>query len=433
MNTTVEHHPWGDNRLETVDAGWLAERGVDTSRIQPDIADILARASGDAAEIYALIYPDRKPPLLRFGEEPEVVWIDGFPPEGKLSIHKNTSDCPAIYEVTPARGCHINCAYCLWQPQIMVQQNVEVYQNYPEFFAQQLSMNADKADRQGAMYYLSPLTEMLSPWMVRTGMAQRLIGVFADYVEEQIKKEGHCKDTLFSVTKGGREELLTPGPNGDTVLDQLKRIPDHVQLSTSLTNYPDRRVQEALEPGARPIAERLKMVAELQRNHILTEGALCQPIFFPWIDHLDDLFQQLSQAGVRRIKTELLTSSLMNLAFVLQVVGWFDQEAANNMWEEYLTSPTPAKGPMKRMTVSRQLQQQIYHEIFEKASKHGIEFVTYCRYVEKVAGLPELDYREPGETNPKAVGGCMAFHSSQTTLFPQPEVISAARINQRNS
>jgi len=280
-------------------------------------------------------------------------------------------------------------------------------------------------DEPGLIYYYSPLTEAFSPQLVRLGITQDILAAFSSHVEEEQRRlEGDCPDCLLIVTKGGDTELRTPSPGGRTPLDILTTFRDNVVINTSIAPYPSEEIREALEPGARSIEDRLRFMNLLQESGILARGALVQPIFFPF-EPGAEFFSDLVQSGVRRVKIELATTNFTNLAVVAQVIGWFDPDAQRQIFDQYLQTEVRPKGEAGRRTVNQPLQLELYTRMIQAAREAGMENVLYCRYVQDVAGLPPLTYKDPDQSGEEGSGGCMAYPSPLT-----PEAIRRDRRRQ---
>ena len=286
------------------------------------------------------------------------------------------------------------------------------------FIANRVTRKGD----QGALYYWSPKTEALSPEMVELGIAQEILNAFIDHVRNDEQRLGDsCPDTILINSKAGVEELVMPGPDGTTVLELLRQIPDNVQISSSL-NYlnGNEALREALEPGARTKQSRYAFARMLQENNIQASGFLAQPIFHPFLPGKEVFEEIREEAGAERIYLDILTSNIRSLAVIIQIIGWFDKEAECTMWEDYLPQDAPKKSGGRRC-ISVGKQREIFEQVIKNSKAAGIERNTYCRFTQETADLPLLDYNNYDQP------GCMGYVS------PTPQQIRAARQTQRFS
>lgn len=421
-----QKHPWEKGRLNIITVQYLKDMNIDVKNIEEELITQLEQASRNALENFQLI--GNVPPLLKLGEELKTRYVDI--PEGfSLSFHNNTPTCPKhIIEVNPTlKGCHLNCQYCLAHARIdtNVITEVQIFKNYDVWFRQQLRKLRVENDRKyGTMYYISPRTEFFSPRLIKDGVTEGILLAFKDHMEEETRRLGKCLDTLMIVTKGGVNQISTPGPKGYTVLELLKSFPDNVQVSLSITHFKrNEALRDAIEPGAPSVAERLEMVRTLQKEEILIQGALTQPLFhvFPPDQHF---WEDLYNAGIRRISVDLLTLTLKNLALIAQIIGWFDKAAEKDILEAYLNTDAPSKDGFRR-GISMASQRQFFSSVIDSAKKANLYHASYCRFIQNSVGLPRLDYREPSSTNSGAVGGCLANIGK-----PTPEIIREKRLQQ---
>ncbi len=342
-----------------------------------------------------------------------------------LNSHSNTPTCPQnIREITPVKGCSINCRYCLVVGLKGIQtEKIKLYKNYPKWFEKKLRENEPENPK---MYYLSPKTEVFSKEMLESGTAHKVLNVFATFVDECTTKYGYCNDTLFIVTKGGIEEIKRKYQN-ETILDILDKFKDNIQLSISLAplaNNPNLR--KDLEPNAPNKKNRLKLVKLLQSKDILCQGALAEPVFTPILPDYN-FFKDLYDSGIKKVALDICTTTYENLVVVAQIFGWHNKSFEKQIWNEYLFTNSPSKSG-GRVSVSLNKQKTYYEKMIAETNKAGIKQVTYCRYVGNITNLPRLDYHEKSNKHPQGMGGCMAY------LTPSlPKLISEARTKQRFS
>jgi DNA repair photolyase len=410
----AEKHPWKES-LKVVNKDYLIKRGVNLDNIDSDVLRIVEDASLKAIQDFSQL--GGRPPLLRYGHRLQTVMAP-IPSNLKIEKHCNCDECPTyIKEVIPSQpGCQINCQYCLSVANTAIQTKVRIYENYAEWFRKQLSINrVQNKDEFGKLYYWSPKTEALSPEMVELGIAQEILCAFEDHViEEQKRLGGRCPDTLLVITKAGKQELSTKGPDGKTILELMRRIPDNIQVcgSVNYLNY-NKQLREALEPGARPAEDRFEFLRILQKNNIQASGLLFQPIFAPFIPD-ESYFRMLTETvGIQKMHIDILTSNIRSLAVVMQIVGWYYPEAEKQMWDLYLPQEGPEKGGNRR-SIAEKMQKEIIEGTINSARKVGVQNFTYCRFTQKAVGLPPRPEKEE----------CMSY------ITPTPENIRKSRQNQ---
>ena len=414
MKTLTETHPW-TNSLKIVNQEYLIDLGVNLDGISEDTMSIVEESSRKAVIDYAGL--GGRPPLLKCNQILNTEFVP-IPKDLILEKHCNCDECPKyIKEVVPCQfGCQLNCQYCLSVANTSIQKEVKIYDDYANWFRNQLRVNRAKSKAEfGRLYYLSPKTEAFSPQLIKLGLIQQILEAFEDHVlEEQKRLGGICPDTLLIITKAGKQDLLTPGPNGDTILKLLRKIPDNVQVCGSF-NYlnGDSNLREALEPGARCVEDRFELMRTLQNNNIQASGLLFQPIFPPFLPD-DDYYEMLrNYVGVKKMHIDVLTSNIRSLAVVMQIIGWYYPEAEKMMWDLYL----PQEGPEKsgnRKSISAEKLGKIIQNIMTSARKSGIDDFTYCRLTQKAVGLPPRPKNEE----------CMSF------IKPTPENIRNSRQRQ---
>lgn len=387
------------NTLQILDKKYFINLGADTGKVKEETLQLLSKTSRET--------------LLsgRTGQDLETRFIP-TPESLSLAPHGNSLVCPRnILEITPVVGCHLNCRYCLVCAQKTMQKTVLVYDNYAEWLKKQFAKHR-KGKGTGNLYYLSPRTEFLSPYLVRMGISQDILSVFVSHVKQDIRQYGRCLDTMLIITKGGIQDLIAPGPTGENVLELMKQIPNNLQVNTSITPLgPDKQLRSTLEPGARSVEDRLALMDKLQSEGILAQGALTEPLLFPFA-YDASFYALLRRHGIKRVALDFLTSTYENLAVVFQMIGWYDRKAEKDLWEAYLTTDAPPKtGGRITMSISR--QREHYAGVMDVIRKAGIDTVTYCMFAERNIRLNKADYGK---------SGCMAH------LTPHPDNLQKARV-----
>ena len=284
-----------------------------------------------------------------------------------------------------------------------MQDKILIYRDYPEWFRDELRNNVSA---EGTMYYFSAKTEAFSRQMLKLGITQNILHQFLMHVKETERTEGKCNDTLMIITKAGEKDLFAKSDSG-TPMELLAKMPDNIQISSSITYFENEKMRKSMEPGAPSKDERLGFIRRLGAEGILAWGVLVQPVFHVFLPS-ESFWLELVDAGIRRASIDIFTTTLENLAVVAQIIGWYDKSAEIKMWNDYINSDAPSKDGIRR-GISLEKQRIAYEEIVIAANNAGIGKVTYCRYVQKMTDLPELDYCERG------MGGCMANISSPTS------------------
>jgi hypothetical protein len=229
-----EQQTW--KKLRVVTRDYFDQLGIDIDHIASCVLDKVEAASIKAIQDYKKM--NGAPPLLINNDKLPLNYVD-IPKAHALQSHGYCEGCPKyIREINPCfLGCQLNCQYCLVVSNESIQTEVKMFKNYPEWFGKQLKNNRIKTpDQTGMLYYLSPKTDSLSPEMVETGIAQSILRHFVHHVESETKRMGRCVDTMLIISKAGVQDLHIKGPDGNTVLDLMKEIPDNIQVCGSL-NY----------------------------------------------------------------------------------------------------------------------------------------------------------------------------------------------------
>ncbi|MBP3871143.1 MAG: hypothetical protein J6E46_09225 [Faecalicoccus sp.] len=293
----------------------------------------------------------------------------------ETEIHNYTGRCPTLtFEINPVKGCNVGCQYCLVTDGVH-EQKIIAYENYHLYVRKLLEdMNgivqdeikpedikrknellqelarvieenpAGKKEVEAQIteisryknwnhyYYFSPKTEAFQEPTLYTGIAHRILKEFIAH----FKKYPNSNARLFVASKMGVKHLMYEY-EGETILDLFKQLKDKMQFNTSVSIMPT-EFRDILEPYAAPIEERLKAVQICQANGIMSNSALVQPIFTPYLteDNIKEFFDMLHNVGIINYKPEFLTACMENLAMLGQWLGHFDKDKERQLYEDYI-------------------------------------------------------------------------------------------------
>jgi len=208
----------------------------------------------------------------------------------QLLIHNYTGSCPTLtYEISPVKGCHIGCLYCLVNDG-KHNEPLVVYENYHELVQKFLEKNHIEEH----YYYFSAKTEAFQKPTLETGIAHKILKVFI----EHYKKHPSSKARLFIASKAGYDALMSTY-NGETIFDLFAQLKGRMQFNTSISMMPE-NVRRILEPYGAPMDQRLKAVERCRYIGVMANSALIQPIlpFMVHDDYLSDYFKKLSDVGI---------------------------------------------------------------------------------------------------------------------------------------
>lgn len=357
---------------------------------------------------------------------PKAVLTDIDPESVDTEIHNYTGRCPTLtFEVNPVKGCNVGCQYCLVTDGVHEQQ-INIYENYHLYVRKLLKeMNGpvegevsleDIKKRDSLLaelaaaivsapekkleiehkiteisrgknwnhyYYYSPKTEALQEPTLRTGVAHRILKEFINHFKE-------CPDSnarLFVASKAGAEHLLCEY-EGETILDLFIQLKDKMQYNTSVSIMPT-EFRNILEPYAAPIEERLKAVDLCQKNGILANSALVQPIFTPYLteEHIREFFDMLKAHNIINFKPEFLTACMENLAMLGQYLGYFDKELEKKLYADYIMpSNADHKKQRGRTAPDRSLSTENIQKMMDYTDSIGMT-TSICYWVRTQLGI----------------------------------------------
>lgn len=301
----------------------------------------------------------------------------------ELEIHNYTGKCPTnTFEVNPVKGCHVGCLYCLVTDGI---HNGNYYNpNYPSSIRKHIEIHKNDS----AFYYFSPKTEAFQMPTLQTGVAHQILIEFIRFFE----KNPNSKLRVFIASKAGIENLNYKY-EGNSILHLLTELSGKVQFNTSLTILPE-KYRVLLEPNASPITERLKAVEACQKNNVLSNSALIQPIIIPLLSDklILDFLVELKNVGIINIKPEFMTLCPENLVVISQILGHFDKKIEKELYEHYL--PVENLNHIKqrnRIAPLREKSNETLMKIKSISEELGIS-ISICYWVRNELKLNEIDF-----------------------------------------
>ncbi|MCF0145551.1 MAG: radical SAM protein, partial [Eubacterium sp.] len=344
------------------------------------------------------------------------------PDEVETEIHNYTGRCPTLtFELNPVKGCNVGCQYCLVTDGVH-EQTLTAYENYHLYVRKLLKeMNGtptqeateeDIRERSRLLkelaeaiestpekkkdierqivelsrgknwnhyYYYSPKTEAFQEPTLQTGIAHRILKEFIRHFEEYPDSNAR----LFIASKAGTKHLLCEY-EGESILDLFKALKDRMQFNTSVSIMP-KEFRDLIEPYAAPIEERLNAVRLCQDNGILSNSALIQPIFTPYLteEHIKEFFDALHDAGIINYKPEFLTACMENLAMLGQWLGHFDKSLEKALYEDYIMPENADhKKQRGRTAPDRALSISNIRKMMDYTEKIGIS-TSICYWVRK--------------------------------------------------
>jgi len=198
------------------------------------------------------------------------------------------------YVINPYTGCMHGCKYC-YADFIKRFQNIKedwgsfVYPkiNMPELLEKELEKN------KPGNIWLSSVTDCYQPIEAKYKLTRKILETISN---------SKFKDKF-------KIEILTKSALVKRDFDILKNL--NVELGLSV-NTLDEKASRLIEPLASSPKERIKVLKEAKENGIKTYGFI-SPIL-PGITNLEDIFRELSNAGVDYVWVELLNTrkSILN-------------------------------------------------------------------------------------------------------------------------
>ena len=323
----------------------------------------------------------------------------------ELLIHNYTGQCPVqTFELTPAKGCNVGCAYCLVNDGIH-EQTVVVYQNYHELIRKHL----DEHRNDEHFYYLSPKTEAFCEATLQTGTAHKILKSFVEHYE----KYPDSKARLFIASKAG-VEALDYEYEGDRILDLFIKLKGKMQFNTSLSLFPEGAIRD-IEPYSCSIGNRLAAVKLCNEHGIMANSALVQPIMIEILTEelLDGFFALLKSHGIVNVKPEFLTVSIENMVLLTQMLEKYDRGIFRKVFCAYFRDDNLDHIKQRGRTAPpRDISHYWIKKIQAVAARHGIT-TSICNWVREQLGVTEEDIPFVNENGFKCLG-------YQTRLFAAP-------------
>ncbi len=291
-----------------------------------------------------------------------------------MEIHNYTGRCPTnTFEITPIEGsCHVGCLYCLVNDGEH-HRNIAIYRNYPQYLAKHLSQQGEK----NVFYYFSPKTEALQEPTLQTGIAHKILEQFIIHYE----KNPSSQVRIYLGTKAGVQQLLYKY-EGNTILDLLTQLRNKLQFNLSIGIMPE-MLYSLLEPNAADIQSRLRAALLCQKQGILANAVMSQPILGPYLtdNNIDQYFKLLQAHNIINFKPEFLTASMENLAMIAQIVGWHDKSMEKKLFELYISPENKTHKKQRGRTAPEKFwSYNTMRLLQEKAHKFGIT-TSICYWV----------------------------------------------------
>ncbi len=293
--------------------------------------------------------------------------------DGELEVHNYTGACPThTFEVSPMRGCHVGCLYCLvtdgsHEPEMLL------YKNYAALMERVL----EESDGKPRFYYFSAKTEALQEPPLQYGGAREILRVFI----EHFKRHPQSKARLFIASKAGTREL-TYRHSGERIVDLFSQLAGKMQFNTSVSMMPA-ELRALLEPHAASLDERLAAVRLCQEHGVTANSALIQPIIPHYLNEqvIDDFFSKLAEIGIINFKPEFLTVDMENLAMIGQLLGFVDKEMERELYQAYCAPDNVShKKQRNRTAPDRGLSMRWLKKLESIGRSHGLS-TSVCNWL----------------------------------------------------
>jgi len=301
----------------------------------------------------------------------------------QLLIHNYTGSCPTLtYEISPVKGCHIGCLYCLVNDG-KHHEPLVVYDNYHELVRKFLETNHTEEH----YYYFSAKTEAFQRPTLETGIAHKILKVFI----EHYKSFPASKARLFIASKAGYDTLMS-SYEGETIFDLFLKLKGKMQFNTSISIMPE-AVRRLLEPEAPTIEQRLKAVEKCRSLGVMANSALIQPIL-PFMindDYLDNYFEKLSEVGIINYKPEFLTACIENIALCGKIVGYYNKDQEKELYQCYFTKDNLSHVKQRqRIAPINSISKSLLEQIMKVSTRYDIT-TSICYWVRTELGISEKD------------------------------------------
>lgn len=356
------------------------------------------------------------------------LYLEDCDPETEVTtIHNYTGRCPTLtFEINPVKGCNVGCQYCLVTDGVH-EQKLIAYENYHIYvrklleemngvpskpiteedikrkdeLLQELARAIEEAPEKKAeieakiveiskdknwnhYYYFSPKTEAFQEPTLQTGIAHKILKEFIAH----FKKYPNSNARVFIASKMGTKHLMYEY-EGETILDLFNQLKDKLQYNVSVSIMPT-EFRNILEPYAAPIEDRLEAVKICQENGIMSNSALIQPIFTPYLtdEHIKEFFDMLHNVGIINYKPEFLTACMDNLAMLGQWLGYYDKDLERQLYEDYIMpSNADHRKQRGRTAPNRALSIENIQKMMDYTSSIGMS-TSICYWVRKQLKIP---------------------------------------------
>lgn len=299
----------------------------------------------------------------------------------ELEIHNYTGACPTLtYEINPIKGCNVGCLYCLVTDGEHVNK-IKAYTNYHLLVRRVL----EEKYREQHYYYFSPKTEAFQEPTLQTGIAHDILREFISHFE----RHPDSKARLFIASKAGVKHLLYKH-NGESIMDLMIKLKDRCQFNTSISIMPP-ILRTILEPFAAPIEERLEAVLLCQKNGLMSDSALVQPIFAPYLNenNMHAFFRQLKNVNIINYKPEFLTVCMENLAIIGQLLGYYNRSLEKALYEYYIAPENADHRKQRGRTApEKKLSSYYIDRLMEISNQYGLS-VSICYWVRQQLNISE--------------------------------------------
>jgi hypothetical protein len=238
--------------------------------------------------------------------------------------------------------------------------------------------------REHTTIIFSPKTRLSEPTL-QTGIAHNILREFITHFE----RHPDSKARLFIASKAGVKHLLYKH-NGESIIDLMVKLKNRCQFNTSISIMPP-LLRTILEPFAAPIEERLEAVLLCQKKGVMSESALVQPIFAPYLndDNMHDFFRQLKKANIINYKPEFLTVCMENLAMIGQLTGYCDKSLEKALYEYYIAPENANHRKQRGRTApERKLSSYYIDRLMEISKQYGLS-ISICYWVRQQLNISE--------------------------------------------
>jgi hypothetical protein len=130
-------------------------------------------------------------------------------------------------------------------------------------------------------------------------------------------------------------------------------------------------------------------VRACQERGILSESALVQPIFPSYLSDgvITEFFEMLHHNSIVNFKPEFLTVSPANLAWIGQLLEYFDPDQARRLYKLYLAPENQDHRKQRQRTApEREFCLEKFKQLQKTGRHYGIS-MSICYWVRKALGI----------------------------------------------